>query len=180
MSGGFRLAEPPAGLAFHPGHTWVGGGPEGAVAGVDGFGARLLPRATALKLPPVGRLLDQGDPAFEVLSGDRRAVFLAPVAGRVVGRNAELAARPGLLLEDPYGAGWVLRLRPRHWARDRRNLLLGQVAFRWLEASVEDLRVRIAGLSGSVIQPAEGVGFLACLPAANWEALAAELLHSAA
>lgn len=177
-----KRTEAPPGLLFHLGHTWVLPGNEEAVVGIDSFAARLLPCATAVKLVCGGRLLHQGDFGFEVLAGDRRARFLVPLGGKLLCFNERLQGRPDLLREDPYGAGWVLRLRPRRLEADQRNLLGGKLAQRWLEAASEDLRVRASSLAGSVIQRAEdgAVGFLACLPPGNWEKLAAELLHSAA
>ncbi len=175
------LPEAPPGLWFHVGHTWAACVDHEVVVGVDGFAVRLLPCATAVKLPRPGRLLIQGAPRIEVAAGDRKTRIVVPVGGRVLERNEAVRRRPELLREDPYGAGWILRIRPGAWREDRRNLLSGQIAARWLEASAEDLRIRIAGLAGSVIQPARGAasGFLASLPAEPWQELAGELLHSA-
>lgn len=175
------LPEPPPGLRFHPGHTWVDPGEETATAGIDGFAARLLPRATAVELPAEGRRLRQGEIVLCIRAGDRTARFLAPVGGRVVAVNRRLEREPELVLVDPYGAGWIVKLRPQRLAADLRNLLGGTLALRWLEAAAEDLRVRAAGLAGSVLQRAGGgaAGFLACLPATLWEEVVAETLHSA-
>ncbi len=177
-----RMADPPDGLVFHLGHTWAQRGRQEAAVGIDGFAARLLPPATAVELPRPGRLLHQGDPAFRVTAGDRSARFLCPVTGRVAAVNESLLAEPDQLRQEPYGRGWVLRIRAEHLVADQVNLLSGQLAERWLEASLEDLRMRVAGLAGSVIQPSGegGASFLACLPPRNWEELASELLHSAA
>ena len=182
MTLSLRNAETPAGLLFHLGHTWAHPLHGEAVVGIDSFAARLLPCATAVKLLCGGRLLHQGDFCFEVQAGDRRARFLVPLGGKLLAWNERLLEEPDLIRQDPYGAGWVLRLRPRRLEADQRNLLAGKLALRWLEAAFEDLRVQASGLAGSVIQRAEdgAAGFLACLPSDNWEELAAELLHSAA
>lgn len=48
-----------------------------------------------------------------------------PVAGEVVEVNDAIVAQPALLNEDPYGAGWVTRVRPDDWSTDAAGLVTG-------------------------------------------------------
>jgi glycine cleavage system H protein len=49
----------------------------------------------------------------------------APVGGEIVEVNQDLVATPGLINSDPYGAGWVARLRPSDWDGESGDLVTG-------------------------------------------------------
>ncbi|MFY9925929.1 MAG: glycine cleavage system H protein, partial [Opitutaceae bacterium] len=67
---------------------------------------------TYVQLPKVGSVLKQAA-AFGVVESVKAASDVyAPVSGTVVAVNTALDASPETLNRDPYGAGWILRLRP--------------------------------------------------------------------
>ena len=110
---------------------------------------KLAPRPAATLL-----LLRDGSlgPEAFMLQRTRSAAFLAPVEGEVVEVNKELRKNPALATEDPYGRGWVLKLRANDLATNLKNLLSGRMARRWMEESREALELRLMALSGSVLQ----------------------------
>lgn len=64
-------------------------------------------------LPSDGDELRQGSTYFQVFSSDMRSEsLLSPLSGIVLETNKKVLENPDLLLEDPYGSGWLLRLRP--------------------------------------------------------------------
>jgi hypothetical protein len=83
---------------------------------------------------------------------NRVADLLAPVEGEVVEINPALASDPDLCTRDPYGQGWVCRVRTANLASNVRNLLTGSLARRWTEDAREQLELRLMALSGSVLQ----------------------------
>ena len=87
--------------------------------------------------------------------------MLSPVDGEVVAVNQEVLRSPGILSRDPYGAGWLLKVKSDRIAADNRNLLTGKLARAWMETSLENLHpVRHEAL-GPVMQdgglPVEGI-----------------------
>ncbi len=85
----------PAGLFFHPGHTWVNLLFSGHVkVGVDDFLQKLLGRVDAITLPPQGVEVKAGEPFAVLHQGARRLALVAPVSGVVAAVNAELAKAP--------------------------------------------------------------------------------------
>jgi len=54
----------------------------------------------------------------------------AAVAGQVVPTNDRLKSEPSLINRDPYGEGWILRIRPSRWEEERGTLLTGDEAVR--------------------------------------------------
>lgn len=66
--------------------------------------------------------------------------MLAPADGEVVGVNDKALAEPELVSRDPYGEGWLLEIFSRDAQASFRNLLSGNLARRWMEESMAELR----------------------------------------
>jgi glycine cleavage system H protein len=147
---GYELPET---YHYPRGHTWVRVlGPDTAAVGIDDFSRRLIGRAQGLQLPRVGEWLRQGAAAFGVKAAGRTARLLAPIEGQVVEVNDELARRPTLATDDPYGHGWLFKVQSANLGANLRNLLSGRLARRWVEDAREQLELRLVALSGSVLQ----------------------------
>jgi len=137
----------PEGVALHAGHAWARTGADGLVTvGIDDFAQKLVDPERAV-LPELGDRVLEGQPAFAI--GDRVTTvrMLAPVAGEVVAVNAA-AEEPGAL-RDPYGAGWLFKVRP---AAPPARLMLGEKARAFLERSAEALSLRLNPELGHVLQ----------------------------
>ena len=171
--------ELPSDLYFHPGHTWVRPlGREMATVGIDDFARRLLGRIERVELPSPGRELRQGEPALRIYLDGRTVELVSPVDGEVEEVNAGLRTRPDRLETEPYGRGWLLRIRSRSLGRSLRNLLGGSLAHRWPEDARQRLELRLVALSGSVLQDGgEPVAdFVRHLPYSEWRRLVREFL----
>ena len=143
----------PEGLYYHRGHTWARPTEGDAViVGLDDFARRLVGPATRLDTPAVGSHLVQGGAGFSLGLDGRVASLVSPVEGEVAELNEEVARRPSLATDDPYGRGWVLKLRPRDLTSNLHNLLTGRLARLWMEDSRQALDLRLMALSGSVMQ----------------------------
>lgn len=169
----------PEALYYHRGHTWAR--PIDAntvVIGVDDFARRLVGPAAAVKAPSRGDWLHQGGRAFALKINGKAADLVSPVEGEVVEVNPELTGQPGLASDDPYGRGWVLKVKAPNLSANLRNLLTGRLARKWMEDSREALELRLMAFSGSVLQdggePAADLGHH--LPQADWERLVHEFL----
>ncbi len=173
---GYQLPED---RHYHRGHAWVRVvSPDTVVVGIDDFARRLTGRADALKLPAIGAWLEQGSAAFSVKSGGRNARFVAPVSGEVVEVNRAVAETPSLATDDPYGRGWLFKVRSSALVANLRNLFSGNLARRWTEDARGALEMRLMALSGSVMQdggePTQD--FAEHLPPEEWKRLAATFL----
>jgi glycine cleavage system H protein len=143
----------PEQLHYHRGHTWARVLSADTVAiGVDDFARRLVGHAAAVEVPEVGAWVRQGGPGARLGINGRQAGIVAPVEGEVVEVNQELAENPGLATDDPYGRGWLYKVRTGNLPANLRNLLNGSLAHRWMEDAREQLEVRLMALSGSVLQ----------------------------
>jgi glycine cleavage system H protein len=169
----------PEALYYHRGHTWARPlDADTVLIGVDDFARRLIGPAATVKAPSRGDWVHQGGRAFALKVDGKMAELVSPVEGEVVEVNRDLAEKPGLASEDPYGRGWVLKVKAPNLANNLRNLLSGRLARKWMEDSREALELRLMAFSGSVLQdggePASDLS--QHLPKADWERLAHEFL----
>jgi glycine cleavage system H protein len=101
----------PADLRYTKEHEWVRAAGDEATVGITDFAAEQLGDVVFVELPAVGRSLDQFA-AFGVVESVKAVSDLfAPVSGEVVASNDQLTAKPELLNSDPYGEGWIVRVR---------------------------------------------------------------------
>ena len=102
--------ECPADLKFTKEHEWLRvEGSEGTV-GVTDFAQDALGDVVFVELPAVGSVLTKGQ-AFGVVESNKSVSDLfAPVSGRVASVNQNLRDQPELVNQEPYGAGWMIRI----------------------------------------------------------------------
>jgi glycine cleavage system H protein len=101
----------PADLRYTKDHEWVRLEGETATVGITQYAADQLGDIVFVELPDVGRALEQFA-AFGVVESVKAVSDLfAPMSGDVTATNADLASRPEAVNGDPYGEGWMVRIR---------------------------------------------------------------------
>ena len=101
----------PTDLRYTKDHEWVRVDGEEATIGITAYAAEQLGDIVFVELPETGRSLEQFA-AFGVVESVKAVSDLfAPVSGEVTEANAELGRNPELVNNDPYGAGWMLRVK---------------------------------------------------------------------
>ena len=103
----------PADLRYTKDHEWLRVEGDSATIGVTDFAAHQLGDVVFVDLPEVGRSVDQFAIFGVVESVKAVSDLYAPISGEVLEVNAALAAQPELVNSDPFGAGWMLRVRVR-------------------------------------------------------------------
>ncbi len=101
----------PGDLRYTKEHEWVRVDGDEAVVGITKFAADQLGDIVFVELPDVGRALDAHATFGVVESVKAVSDLFAPIAGEVVAANEALAGSPELVNADPFGEGWMLRLR---------------------------------------------------------------------
>lgn len=101
----------PGDLRYTKDHEWVRADGDEVVVGVTEFAAHELGDVVFVELPAVGRSLDQHATFGVVESVKAVSDLFAPVAGEVTAVNGALGGQPELVNTDPYGEGWMVRLR---------------------------------------------------------------------
>ena len=101
----------PSDLRYTKEHEWVRVAGDEATIGITQHAADQLGDIVFVELPEPGRRLEQFATFGVVESVKAVSDLFAPVAGEVMEGNASLTATPELVNSDPYGAGWMLRVR---------------------------------------------------------------------
>jgi glycine cleavage system H protein len=101
----------PTDLRYTKDHEWVRVEGDEATIGITQYAADQLGDIVFVELPDAGRSLDQFSTFGVVESVKAVSDLFVPLSGEVTATNEALAGSPELVNSDPYGAGWMLRLR---------------------------------------------------------------------
>ncbi len=105
----------PEALKYNTSHEWVGmteeNGQQVAVIGISDFAVEQLTDLVYMALPQVGQKVAAGKEFGEVESVKAVSPLYSPVDGEVIAVHSRLADNLGLLGEDPYGEGWIIKVK---------------------------------------------------------------------
>lgn len=101
----------PNDLLYSPSHEWAKIDGDTATIGITHFAQEQLGDITYVDLPAPGASLTQGQEMGSIESVKAASELYSPVAGEVVEVNAELEGAPELVNKEPYGAGWMIKVR---------------------------------------------------------------------
>lgn len=107
------MSNIPVDLKYTQSHEWVRREGDGTVTvGITDHAQDLLGDMVFVELPEVGRKLKAGQECAVVESVKAASDVYSPVAGEVVAINEALSDGPEIVNKDPYGEGWMMRIRP--------------------------------------------------------------------
>ena len=101
----------PTDLRYTKDHEWVRVDGEEAVVGITDYAANQLGDIVFVELPDAGRTLSQHATFGVVESVKAVSDLFSPVSGEVTSGNDALAAAPELVNSDPFGEGWMIRVK---------------------------------------------------------------------
>ena len=103
-------------LRFTRAHCWVREEGGGLVVGITDYAQEQMSELTFVELPEVGEHVE-GDEEVAVVESVKAANDVyAPVPGAVTAVNEALLEQPELVNQDPYGKGWLFKMKPDHLA----------------------------------------------------------------
>ena len=103
----------PADLRYTKSHEWLRTLPDGSIEiGITDHAQQSLGDLVFVEVPESGKKLAAGDACAVVESVKAASDVYSPVAGEVTAGNPKLATEPDLINRDPYGEGWILRIKP--------------------------------------------------------------------
>jgi glycine cleavage system H lipoate-binding protein len=166
----------PADYLFHRGHAWARPESSGLVTiGMDHFAASLVGPLSRIAMPAVGATLGQGERGWRLIADDGRAVdMLSPVDGAILEVNPEAASRPDAALADPFGTGWLMKVRPSRLRANRTGLISGTAARSWMQEVAAGLQNHLAPELGALAQDggAPVAGMARALDPERWDTVA--------
>jgi glycine cleavage system H protein len=112
------MSNIPADLKYARTHEWVRQLADGNIeVGISDHAQAALGDLVFVELPQVGRTLAAQEACAVVESVKAASDLYAPIAGSVVAVNEALGKEPELINQDPYGRGWVMRVKPAAGAK---------------------------------------------------------------
>jgi len=107
------MSNVPADLSYTKSHEWVRTLGDGTVeVGITDHAQHALGDLVFVEVPDAGRTVKADEPCAVVESVKAASDVYAPIAGQITAGNPRLAAEPEVVNSDPYGEGWLMRLKP--------------------------------------------------------------------
>jgi glycine cleavage system H protein len=152
----------PDNIFFHQGHTWAkreDAESNLVLVGIDDFAQKLAGPMGIRNNPTIGNYIWQGERSWSLQDGEKSVDMLAPVSGEVIEVNIALlkelennSNKIAGMVSDPYEHGWILKVKANNFERERKGLLSGTLAKKWMEETVEHLRSKINPELGVIMQ----------------------------
>ena len=101
----------PEDLRYHPEHDWARIDGDEAVLGITWYAQDALGEVVFFDPPEVGKAIAANESYAEVESVKAVSDVFAPMSGEIVAVNEALADAPERINEDPYGDGWLVRVK---------------------------------------------------------------------
>ena len=101
----------PQALLYHPEHDWARVEGAEATFGITWFAQQQLGEVVFFDPPAIGTKVTKDEPYTEVDSVKAASDVIAPLSGEVIAVNEALSTEPQPINDDPYGEGWMVRIR---------------------------------------------------------------------
>ena len=106
------MSNVPDNLRYRESHEWIDPQQTPAPVGITDHAQAELTDVVFVDLPKVGAQVTAGQQVCVIESVKAASDIYAPVSGEVVEANEALSSDPGLINRDPFGAGWIFKLKP--------------------------------------------------------------------
>ena len=124
----------PQGLFYSRNHTWLFMEKSGAArVGLDDLLLHITGEVKFSQMRNTGEMISKGDLLTEIDHDGKLLRIYSPVSGEIVDRNSLLEKNPGILNEDPYGKGWIYKIKPTNWIIDAKSCYFAEDATNWSE-----------------------------------------------
>lgn len=106
------MSDIPTPLYFTKTHEWVKQEEDALTLGITDHAQQLLGDLVFVELPEVGNKVCVGDEIGVVESVKAASDFYAPASGVIIAVNHKVSEDPSLVNKDPYGSGWLVKIKP--------------------------------------------------------------------
>jgi glycine cleavage system H protein len=118
-------------------HEWLKVEDGKCRVGVTDYAQKSLHEVVYVDLPNVGKALTQSASLGTVESVKAVSEVYSPVSGEVIERNDKLVESPELVNQDPYGAGWIVIVKPSHLQEELKSLFNAQAYANFLQEVIK-------------------------------------------
>ena len=133
-----NLLKIPQGLFYSKNHTWTFLERRGAARiGLDDLLLNIIGEVKVNNLKAPGDKINKGDVIAEIGQNGKNLKIVSPVSGEVLKSNHMLHETPEMLNEDPYGQGWIYKVKPTKWMAETQTCYMAEDAIAWSKREVE-------------------------------------------
>jgi len=118
--------EIPEALRYTKEHEWIIVEGEKCRVGITDYAQKSLHEVVYVDLPQIGKQLSQSEVFGTVESVKAVSELYSPVSGEIMERNERLVQSPELVNQEPYGAGWIVVVKPSRLEADTKALLTAE------------------------------------------------------
>lgn len=108
------MSNIPDSLRYRESHEWIVPDTESASVGITDHAQHELTDVVFVDLPQIGRKVSAGDQVAVIESVKAASDIYAPVSGEITEVNEALNSEPALINTDPYGKGWLFKIKPNN------------------------------------------------------------------
>lgn len=124
-------------------HVWARPDGGGLVTlGLSDVAQHLAGNILSLTAKKVGRTVPKGQSVATIESAKWVGPVPAPVSGEIVEINEAARARPGVINQDPYGSGWIAKIKPADWEGEKAALATGPAGMEAYRAFLDSQGIR--------------------------------------
>ena len=116
----------PENLYYTKEHEWLKIEDDTATMGITDYAQKSLHEIVFVDLPEIKRKVRQMEPIGTVESVKAVSEIYTPISGEIIEVNKELNEKPELVNQDPYGKGWIAKIRPENLEKELKNLMTPQ------------------------------------------------------
>jgi glycine cleavage system H protein len=128
----------PQGLFYSRNHTWMYMEKSGAAkVGLDDLLLHMTGEVRFSHLKSPGEMINKGDLLTEIDQHGKVLQVLSPVSGKILDTNTLLNEDPGMMNEDPYGKGWIYKIKPTNWIAEAKSCYFAEEATNWSEKELD-------------------------------------------
>ena len=113
----------PENLYYTKEHEWLKIEDDTATMGITDYAQKSLHEIVFVDLPEIKRKVRQMEPIGTVESVKAVSEIYTPISGEIIEVNKKLNEKPELVNQDPYGKGWIAKIRPEKLDEEIKNLL---------------------------------------------------------
>jgi len=128
----------PQGLFYSRNHTWMHMGKSGtAKVGLDDLLLHITGEVKFKIHKKQGDEIMKGDLLTEINQNGKLLRILSPISGKIANINPAINENPAMFNEDPYGKGWIYKIRPSNWVAETKNCYFAEEATNWSATELE-------------------------------------------
>ena len=133
-----NILKIPQGVFFCKNHTWAHLQRSGsATVGLDDLLLHITGDIKFNNLKNPGESIRKGDLLAEICQDGKVLSVFSPISGEILTANSMLTGNPEISAEDPYGKGWLYKIKPGNWIAETSSYYLAEDATQWSKNEIE-------------------------------------------